>query len=102
MAITTSRRLAITEKDNGVSTNSQTASLDSPALSPRERQIMIEWILSDTKSDVCGKLHIAPGTMNSHLSRIREKYDRVGRPAPTKAALLARALQDGYLDLHEL
>ncbi|MFC4128124.1 LuxR C-terminal-related transcriptional regulator [Nocardia rhizosphaerae] len=73
-----------------------------PALSPREREVLVGWILSDTKSDACAKLHIATGTMNTHLERIREKYERAGRPAHTKAALLARALQDGYLRLSDL
>nr|WP_084523423.1 LuxR C-terminal-related transcriptional regulator [Nocardia inohanensis] len=73
-----------------------------PALSEREVEVMLAWILSDSKSDVCGKLFIAPGTINTHLARIRDKYHRAGRPAPTKAALLARALQDGYLRLDDL
>lgn len=73
-----------------------------PALSDREVEVMLAWILSDSKSDVCHKLFIAPGTINTHLSRIREKYHRAGRPAPTKATLLARALQDGYLCLDDL
>jgi hypothetical protein len=36
------------------------------------------------------------------LSRIRAKYSAVGRTAPTKAALLARALQDGFIDIDDL
>ena len=34
--------------------------------------------------------------------RIRAKYDAVGRPARTKAALAARAIQDGYVALWDL
>ena len=37
--------------------------------------------------------------MNTHLTRVRAKYAQAGRPATTKAALVIRALQDGYLDL---
>ncbi|MGC4989842.1 helix-turn-helix transcriptional regulator [Nocardia salmonicida] len=73
-----------------------------PGLSPRELEVMLAWILSDSKSEVCQTLYLAPGTVNTHLTRIREKYGRVGRPAPTKAALLARALQDGHLRLDEI
>ncbi|AHH20214.1 putative transcriptional regulator, LuxR family [Nocardia nova SH22a] len=73
-----------------------------PALSKREVEVLLEWILSDTKGDVCRRLFIAPGTVNTHIGRIREKYNRAGRPAPTKAALLARALQDGYISLDEI
>jgi hypothetical protein len=34
--------------------------------------------------------------------RIRAKYAGVGRAAPTKAMLLARALQDGLITLDEI
>ncbi|UFS93087.1 response regulator transcription factor [Nocardia huaxiensis] len=73
-----------------------------PTLSPRELQVLLAWILCDSKSEVCHQLFISPGTVNTHIARIRDKYHHVGRPAPTKAALLARALQDGYLTLDEL
>ncbi|MGW5924184.1 helix-turn-helix transcriptional regulator [Nocardia fluminea] len=73
-----------------------------PGLSPRELEVMLAWILSDSKSEVCQSLYLAPGTVNTHLTRIREKYGKVGRPAPTKAALLARALQDGHLQLDQI
>ncbi|MBV7703970.1 LuxR C-terminal-related transcriptional regulator [Nocardia nova] len=74
----------------------------SPSLSSREIEVLLAWILSDTKSDVGRRLFIAPGTVNTHIGRIREKYSRAGRPAPTKAALLARALQDGYISLDDI
>lgn len=73
-----------------------------PQLSAREVEVLLAWILGETKGEVCRKLFIAPGTVNTHLARIREKYRAAGRPAPTKAALLARALQDGYLDLDDI
>ncbi|HLS75761.1 MAG TPA: LuxR C-terminal-related transcriptional regulator [Nocardia sp.] len=73
-----------------------------PALSAREVEVLLAWIARDSKAEVCRDLHIALGTMNTHLTRIREKYDRAGRPAPTKAALMARALQDGYLGIDDL
>ena len=34
--------------------------------------------------------------------RARAKYAAVGRPAPTKAALIARAVQDGILSIEDL
>ena len=73
-----------------------------PALSAREVEVLLAWIARDSKAEVCRDLHIALGTMNTHLTRIREKYDRAGRSAPTKAALMARALQDGYLSIDDL
>ena len=40
--------------------------------------------------------------MNSYLTRVRVKYASVGRTAPTKAALVARAIQDGLVKIDEL
>lgn len=72
---------------------------DVPLLSDREKQVLVTWLLRDTKDGAARDLHISVGTVNTHLSRIRAKYAALGRPAPTKAALLARAVQDGFLDL---
>jgi DNA-binding CsgD family transcriptional regulator len=51
---------------------------------------------------VAKALFLSLGTVNTHLTRIRAKYTSVGRPAPTKAGLVARALQDGLVDISEL
>lgn len=48
------------------------------------------------------RLHIATATVRTVLQRIRAKYAAAGRPAPTKATLVARALQDGLVKLDEL
>jgi DNA-binding CsgD family transcriptional regulator len=71
-------------------------------LSGREIAVLRAWLNNDSKLDVAACLHIALGTVNTHLSRIRDKYAKVGRAAPTKAALVARALQDGIVTLDEL
>lgn len=73
-----------------------------PELSQREVEVMLAWLLTDSKAEVCTRLYIAAGTVNTHLSRIRAKYASVGRAAPTKAMLLARALQDGLITLDEI
>src|SRR5699024_5267429 len=73
-----------------------------PHLSRREVEVLRCWLLSDSKSEVSAKLHVAPGTIKSHLHRIRGKYEAVGRNAGTKASLVARALQDGILTIEEL
>ncbi|WP_328588804.1 helix-turn-helix transcriptional regulator [Rhodococcus sp. P1Y] len=73
-----------------------------PGLSAREVEVLLAWITNDHKTAVSEALFIAPGTVNTHLSRIRAKYSGVGRPASTKAALLARAVQDGLIGLDEL
>jgi hypothetical protein len=41
-----------------------------------------------------GSLGISVRTFNPYLDRMRIKYANVGRPARTKASLVARAIQD--------
>ena len=73
-----------------------------PTLSDREIEVLLAWFRCDTKANVGKGLYISLGTVNTHLARIRHKYECVGRLAPTKAALVARALQDGLIDVEEL
>lgn len=73
-----------------------------PGLTAREIAVLDAWLRCDSKQEVCAVLHIALGTVNTHLSRIRAKYAGVGRAAPTKASLVARALQDGLVALDDL
>lgn len=73
-----------------------------PALSAREVEILREWLMSDSKSEAAARLFVASTTVSTHIARIRAKYVLVGRAAPTKAALLARALQDGLIVVDEL
>ncbi|MGW4716783.1 LuxR C-terminal-related transcriptional regulator [Nocardia sp. NPDC004260] len=78
------------------------ASRERPALSSREIEVLLAWIASDSKVEVARRLYISLGTVNTHLARIRDKYAAVGRPAPTKAALVARALQDALIGIDDL
>ncbi|HLS78776.1 MAG TPA: LuxR C-terminal-related transcriptional regulator [Nocardia sp.] len=71
-------------------------------LTKREVEVLLAWLRSDTKAQVAAELFITPATINTHLVRIRDKYEAAGRPAGTKAALVARALQDGLIELDEL
>ncbi|MBF6072891.1 helix-turn-helix transcriptional regulator [Nocardia farcinica] len=73
-----------------------------PDLSPREVEVLRHWAASESKALTAKRLDIAIGTVNTHLARIRDKYGSKGRPASTKAALVARAIQDGLLDPGEL
>ncbi|MCK0438377.1 LuxR C-terminal-related transcriptional regulator [Gordonia alkaliphila] len=70
-----------------------------PVLSEREIEVLIAWLLAESKEEAAASLYISASTVSTHISRIRAKYDAAGRAAPTKAHLLARALQDGYTDL---
>ncbi|BBX18396.1 LuxR family transcriptional regulator [Mycolicibacterium duvalii] len=71
-------------------------------LSEREKQVLIAWFQTESKELVAKRLFIAPTTVRTHLQRARAKYASVGRPAPTKSALLARAIEDGILSLNDL
>jgi DNA-binding NarL/FixJ family response regulator len=73
-----------------------------PALSSREIEVLIEWFQSESKEFVAHRLGISPSTVNSHLERIRVKYTQIGREAPSKVALAARAIEDGLINLDDL
>lgn len=71
-------------------------------LSEREKQVLVAWFQTESKDEVGRLLHIAPATVRTHLQRIRAKYAHVARPASTKSALLARAIEDGIVGLSDL
>jgi DNA-binding NarL/FixJ family response regulator len=73
-----------------------------PHLSKREREVLVAWFQTENKELVGKRLFIEPSTVRTHLQRVRAKYAAVGRPAPTKAALIARAVQDGILSIDDL
>lgn len=73
-----------------------------PRLSPRESQVLLEWFHCESKEMVARRLHLTVHRVNSCLERVRVKYANVGRAAPTKAALVARAIQDGLVRTDEL
>lgn len=73
-----------------------------PSLTERELEVLNAWFQTESKDIVARHLFIAPTTVKTHLQRIRAKYAAVGRPAPTKAKLVARAVQDGLLSVEDL
>jgi DNA-binding NarL/FixJ family response regulator len=73
-----------------------------PNLAPREKEVLIAWFRTESKDLVARQLQIAPTTVRTHLQRVRTKYAAVGRPATTKAALVARAIQDGIVNVDDL
>ncbi|HET6732777.1 LuxR C-terminal-related transcriptional regulator [Mycobacterium sp.] len=73
-----------------------------PSLAPREKEVLIAWFRTESKELVAQQLGIAPTTVRTHLQRVRAKYAAVGRAATTKAALVARAIQDGIIDVDDL
>ena len=84
------------------STGRRRRSYPKPKLSQREVEVLRAWLNLDSKSAVAESLFISLGTVNTHLARIRVKYNEVGRGASTKAALVARAIQDGIVSIDDL
>ncbi len=70
-----------------------------PMLTDRERQVLVEWLRTDSKCAAGKRLYISNATVATHIERIRRKYSDVGRAAPTKALLTIRAIQDGILEV---
>jgi DNA-binding NarL/FixJ family response regulator len=73
-----------------------------PLLAPREVDVLLEWFRCESKDLVGQKLGISPRTVSTYIDRVRIKYANTGRPASTKAALVARAIQDGMVSLDDL
>jgi DNA-binding NarL/FixJ family response regulator len=71
-------------------------------LAPREKEVLVAWFRTESKDLVAQQLQIAPTTVRTHLQRVRAKYAAVGRPANTKAALVARAIQDGIVNVDDI
>jgi DNA-binding NarL/FixJ family response regulator len=75
---------------------------DRPRLAPRETQVLLEWFRCESKDLVAQKLGISARTVSTYIDRVRIKYANTGRPASTKATLVARAIQDGLVSLDDL
>jgi DNA-binding CsgD family transcriptional regulator len=69
--------------------------LVAPRLSAREVEVLLTWLGTDSKEEAAKTLYLSAATVSTHLSRIRNKYAAVGRPAGSKTKLLVRAIQDG-------
>jgi DNA-binding NarL/FixJ family response regulator len=76
--------------------------LTRPVLTPREETVLLEWFQCESKTMVAEKLGISERTVAGYLDRVRIRYASAGRPAPTKAALVARAIQDGLVSPDDL
>ena len=77
-------------------------SANRPSLTQRQVDVLLEWFHCESKEMVAQKLNLTVSTVNGYLDRVRVKYANVGREAPTKAALVARAIQDGIISVDEL
>ncbi|MBM0230121.1 MULTISPECIES: response regulator transcription factor [Micromonospora] len=75
---------------------------DRPSLSDKEREALLLWFQSMSKASVARRMRISEHTVKQYVDRARIKYTRAGRPAATKAALLARAIEDGLVRPEEI
>jgi two-component system, NarL family, nitrate/nitrite response regulator NarL len=73
-----------------------------PALSEQERQALLLWFQGMSKASVGRRMAITENTVRQYISRARAKYAATGRPAPSKDALLARAIEDGVIKPEEI
>ncbi|GAA1636760.1 DNA-binding response regulator [Actinoplanes couchii] len=75
---------------------------DRPRLTSREQEVLLAWFQCESKQLVAARCNLSPRTVEGYIDRVRVRYARAGRPASTKAALVARALQDGLIQLDDL
>jgi two-component system, NarL family, nitrate/nitrite response regulator NarL len=70
---------------------------DAPALSDQERRALQLYATGMPLKSVARRMTISDETVKQYLGRVRQKYARAGRPAPTKLELYHRAVEDGHL-----
>jgi DNA-binding NarL/FixJ family response regulator len=68
-----------------------------PRLSAGERQALTLYADGHTVIEVASIMEVSYETAKTFLRRVREKYGRVGRPSSSRADLIRRAAEDGYL-----
>jgi two-component system, NarL family, nitrate/nitrite response regulator NarL len=70
---------------------------DRPALSNQETRALQLYAAGLPMKSVANRMAISEETVKQYLGRVREKYARAGRAAPTKIELYYRAVEDGHL-----
>ncbi len=68
-----------------------------PHLSDGERQALILYADGRTTAEVARAMGVQYETAKTYLRRVREKYGKAGRPTSSRADLIRRAAEDGYL-----
>lgn len=71
---------------------------DRPKLSDQEERALVLYASGLTLAAVAEAIGVKQDTAKKYLSRVKNKYAEVGRPANTKLDLHKVAQQDGYLD----
>jgi len=70
---------------------------DRPGLSPQETRALRLYATGMAMKSVAKRMAISEETAKQYVGRVREKYARAGRAAPTKLDLYYRAVEDGHL-----
>ena len=73
---------------------------DRPALSAQETRALRLYATGMPMKLVARRMCISEETAKQYVGRVREKYARAGRAAPTKLDLYYRAVEDGHLPPH--
>jgi two-component system, NarL family, nitrate/nitrite response regulator NarL len=71
--------------------------VERPALSHQERRTLQLYATGMPVKSVARKMALSDETVKQYLGRVRDKYARAGRAAPTKLELYYRAVEDGHL-----
>jgi DNA-binding NarL/FixJ family response regulator len=70
---------------------------DRPALSDQERRALQLYATGMPMKSVARRMAISEETVKQYVQRVRQKYARLGRSAPTKLELYHRAVEDGHI-----
>jgi two-component system, NarL family, nitrate/nitrite response regulator NarL len=70
---------------------------DRPALSGQETRALSLYATGMPMKLVARRMGLSEETAKQYVGRVREKYARAGRAAPTKLELYYRAVEDGHL-----
>ena len=73
-----------------------------PDLSQQELQALLLWFQGMSKASVGRRMSISENTVRQYINRARAKSAATGRTAPSKDALLARAIEDGVIKPDEI
>ena len=67
-------------------------------LPARQREVLVAYTASNDLITVLARqIGMTSETFRTHLRRIRVKYEKAGRPAPTRRDLYVRAVEDGLV-----
>lgn len=69
-----------------------------PNLSPKERQVLLEYASGLTLKATARRAGVSPHTAKYYLDRVKDKYQQAGRPTYTKIDLAARVREDGWAE----